>query len=271
MPVTPARGASGDDATPRPQAANDSAPFGRVALVIDDDEAAIDLMRRWLGKAGYSVISATDGERGLEIARAQRPSLIVLDIFMPGRSGYEILADIRSDPNIASTPVIVVTVDDNRALGLEAGATDVIVKPVVQDQLRAVLDVFQKSVSGEVLIVDDDEDAGDIIQRCAEQIGLGARRAYDGFQCLEMARERPPAAIVLDLAMPNLDGFQVMDELADDPALASVPVIVFSAREISSHEHDYIIQAGHTFCAKGSSSPRELAQNLKTALAGQDL
>lgn len=70
--------------------------------------------------------------------------------------------------------------------------------------------------------------------------------------------------------MPNLDGFQVMDALAADPELSRVPVIVFSAREITTGEHDFILQAGHSFCAKGSASPRDIAENLKTALAGQD-
>jgi signal transduction histidine kinase/CheY-like chemotaxis protein len=237
--------------------------FDRTALIIDDSDSAIDLMRRWLTRLNYGVISATDGETGLAIARAQRPDLILLDVLMPGRSGYDILEELRADEALGSTPVILVTVDDDRARGLDAGATDYIRKPVAESQLRAMLEVYRTKACGEILIIEDDDDAAELVDRCARQVGFTTRRATDGAQGLEMATAEPPIAIVLDLAMPNFNGFQVIDALLANEALRSIPVIVLSACEISLEEHRRILDAGYLFCAKGSSSPREIAQHLK--------
>ena len=237
--------------------------YERTALIIDDSDSAIDLMRRWLTRLNYGVVSATDGESGLAIARAQKPDLILLDVLMPGRSGYDILEELRADETLGSTPVILVTVDDDRARGLDAGATDYIRKPVAESQLRAMLEVYATKASGEILIIEDDNDAAELVDRCARQVGFTTRRAPDGAQGLEMATAHPPIAIVLDLAMPNFNGFQVIDALLANEALRSIPVIVLSACEISLEEHRRILDAGYLFCAKGSSSPREIAQHLK--------
>ena len=237
--------------------------FERTALIIDDSDSAIDLMRRWLTRLDYGVISATDGESGLAIARAQKPDLILLDVLMPGRSGYDILKELRADEALASTPVILVTVDDDRARGLGAGATDYIRKPVAESQLRAMLEVYRTKASGEILIIEDDDDAAELVERCARQVGFSTRRAIDGAQGLEMAGQEAPIAIVLDLAMPTFNGFQVIDALLADEGLRKIPVIVLSACEISLEEHRRITDAGYFFCAKGSSSPREIAQQLK--------
>ena len=237
--------------------------YERTALIIDDSDSAIDLMRRWLARLNYGVISATDGETGLALARAQKPDLILLDVLMPGRSGYDILEEMRADATLGATPVILVTVDDDRARGLDAGATDYIRKPVAESQLRAMLEVYATKVTGEILIIEDDDDAAELVDRCARQVGFTTRRASDGAQGLAMAEDHPPIAIVLDLAMPNFNGFQVIDALLANEELRSIPVIVLSACEISLEEHRRILDAGYLFCAKGSSSPREIAQHLK--------
>jgi DNA-binding response OmpR family regulator len=182
---------------------------------------------------------------------------------MPGRSGYDILEELRADEALSSTPVILVTVDDDRARGLDAGATDYIRKPVAEAQLRTMLEVYKTKASGEILIIEDDDDAAELVDRCARQVGFTARRASDGAQGIEMASDQPPIAIVLDLAMPNFNGFQVIDALLADETLRAIPVIVLSACEISLEEHRRILDAGYLFCAKGASSPREIAQHLK--------
>lgn len=235
----------------------------RRALVIDDDDAAVELMRRWLVRNNYEVMSAYDGDAGLAIARQEKPDLIILDILMPGRNGYDILRDIRSDDDISSTPVILVTVEDDRHMALREGATELITKPVVPSRLEEVLAVYQDRLDGDILVIEDDKDAGDLVQRCAEQVGFSIRRAFDGVAGMEMVRDQVPAAIVLDLSMPGMDGFQVIEELRADRRLRSIPVIVLSAREISIEEHGVIADAGYRFCQKGSSSPREIAQSLK--------
>ena len=239
----------------------------RCALVIDDDEAAIDLMRRWLERIGYDVYAATDGDAGLALMREHRPDLVLLDALLPGRSGYELLGEIRGDQDLARIPVIVITVDDDRARGLKAGATDYLRKPVTEDQLRAVTEPYRGGGSGEILVIEDDDDAAELIQRSVEQVGFSSRRASDGVEGLEMATSIRPAAIVLDLAMPRLDGFGVLERMAADESLTNIPLIVLSGRDISISQHRSLAAAGHPFFTKGASTPREIAQSLLELVA----
>ncbi len=239
----------------------------RVALIIDDDPATIDLARRWMGRQGYNVIAAQNGLDGLDMARTQKPDIILLDIYMPGLSGYDVLEQIRADARLNNVPVILCSSDDNRRLGLERGAAEVLVKPLSQDRLREVLEVLTGDADGEVLLVDDDPDAAEIVRRCARHAGLRVHQAFSSEQGLKYAREKKPKAIVLDLRMPDSDGFSMMDALAEDAALSGVPVLVLSASEINAEEHSRIRDAGHVFHAKGKSSPLQIVQNLKTMVS----
>ena len=253
-----------------PSPANDDAAArkgNRVALIIDDDPATIDLARRWMGRQGYNVIAAQNGLDGLDMARTQKPDIIILDIYMPGLSGYDVLEQIRADQRLKQVPVILCSSDDNRRLGLERGAAEVLVKPLSQDRLREVLEVLTGDADGEVLLVDDDPDAAEIVRRCAKHAGLRVHQVFSGDQGLEYARAHKPRAIVLDLLMPDSDGFSMLDALAADAALNDVPVLVLSSSEINAEEHSRIHNAGHVFHAKGKSSPLQIVQNLKTMVS----
>lgn len=268
LPLSPPGDGQVDDA--RPAASLRPLPkrrSERSALIVDDDEAAIDLMQRWLERMGYDVFSAIDGETGLVLAREHHPDLILLDALLPGCSGYEVLAELRTDPVLGLTPVILITVDDDRARGLEAGASDYLRKPVTEDQLRAATQVYRGRANGEILVIDDDDDAAELIKRSVEQIGFSTRRANDGLQGIEMAADARPAAIVLDLAMPGLDGFGVIERLSANDALVGVPVIIVSGCEISLSQHRTLAAAGHRFFTKGASTPREIAQSLREMVA----
>lgn len=240
---------------------------GKLALLIDDDPTALNLMRRRLPQHGYAIISATDGEAGLALALSEGPDLIFLDIKMPGMDGYQVLERLRAEPTLAETPVIVVTVDNDRRRALHAGATEHLMKPISNDDLARVLATYRDDMVGEVLVIDDDADAGDLIARTAAQIGLRSRRAYDGVEGLRMIREQAPSVVVLDLTLPKLDGFEVLNALQRDEALTSLPVLVFSGRPITNPEHAAIRKAGCTYLTKGEYSPRQIAQLLKGAIA----
>ncbi|HEY0325095.1 MAG TPA: response regulator [Allosphingosinicella sp.] len=239
----------------------------RSALVVDDDEAAIDLMRRWLERMGYDVFAAPDGESGLAMAREHHPDLILLDALLPGISGYDVLVELRGDTALSRTPVILVTVDDDRARGLSAGASDYLRKPIREEQLRAVAKLYDGSAKGDVLVIDDDDDSAELIKRSVEQIGFSTRRACDGLEGVEMASTAPPSAIVLDLAMPGLDGFGVIERLSADEKLMNIPLIIVSGCDVSLHQHRALAAAGYRFFAKGSSTPREIAQSLRELVA----
>lgn len=257
-------GESGPVAT---EASRLSGQIARTVLVIDDDASTIDLLSRWLGAQGYRVISAPDGVRGLELARSETPDFVILDIFMPGQSGYEVLAEMKADPTLRTIPVIIASSDDNRRLGLEAGAAEVLVKPLSRQRLRSVLDVLGEQVRGDLLVVDDDEDVREIVQRYAVQAGLTVRLAADGAEGLALARAHPPGAIILDLCMPGTDGFAMIEALAKDPTLSGVPVMVLSQMDIGVREHVRLQKAGHVFHPKWKSSPIEVVENIKTMVA----
>jgi signal transduction histidine kinase/DNA-binding response OmpR family regulator len=275
LPVNPATGAlrySSNDGVEQPLVSSVASEFlplggGRSALVIDDNEAALDLMRRWLTRLDYEVVTAKDGEAGIEEAQRHDFDLIILDVLMPGRSGYDVLTQLRSNTGTSNTPIILVTVEDDRARGLGAGATEYVRKPVAEQQLRDLLEVYQTPARGDVLVIEDDDDAAELVMRCAKQVGFATRRAEDGAVGLKMAGDLRPSAIVLDLAMPRFDGFRVMDALSADPTLCNVPVIILSAREISMEDHQKIADRGYRFCMKGALSPREIAAHLKEMVA----
>ena len=242
--------------------ANDDSEDQRLALVIDDDASTVDLLSRWLKKQGYAVAAAYDGEAGLEVAHEHQPDVILLDIHMPRKNGWDVLDKLRKDEKLCEVPVIVVSVDDNRRRGLDSGASEFLMKPTTQENLVTVLDTFNTTTDGHILVVDDDEDAGNIIERAARQVGLEVSRAFDGVAGLEMARTHRPSAIVLDLTMPEKDGFSVLKELEMDPELRRIPVIVVSARTLNGEEFNQIAESGCDFHAKGVSSPHDIAANL---------
>jgi signal transduction histidine kinase/CheY-like chemotaxis protein len=238
-----------------------------TALLVDDDQPTIDLVQRWLIRMGYSVVATTNAESALDLARLHKPDFILLDVNLPQKSGYDLLGDLRSEPDLASIPTILVTVEDDRARGLRAGASDYLRKPITERQLGAVLDVYRQRASGEILVIDDDDASADLLTRCVAQVGFSSRRAVDGAQGLAMANEFRPAAIVLDLAMPRMSGFDVLDRLAEIDGLRDVPLIVVSGCDISLEEHRRLASAGHRFFPKAVSTPREIAQSLKELVA----
>jgi CheY-like chemotaxis protein len=138
---------------------------------------------------------------------------------------------------------------------------------VPQEELARVLGVYQAGVEGEILIIDDDFDACELVSRTAAQVGLKSRRAADGLEGLAMIMARPPAAIVLDLTLPGMDGFEVLERLRSEPELRKIPVVILSARSITVAEHEAMARAGCAYHMKGECSPREVAQSLKLAVA----
>jgi hypothetical protein len=239
----------------------------RTVLVVDDDEPSSDLLDRWLTGKGYVVLSAKTGAEGLAAARREHPDAIILDIFMPGQSGYEVLADLRADPVLNATPVIIVSSDHNRELGLKAGASEVMVKPLSRERLVRVLEVLGAPTRGDILVVDDEPDAAEIMQRYARMAGLNVRLASSVNEGLQAARAKRPDVIVLDLCMPGADGFAMLDELANDNELGNVPVMVLSQLDISPEQHQRISKAGHFFHAKWSTSPLQIIENLKSLVS----
>ena len=236
-------------------------------LVIDDDKDALELIRRWLTQMGMTSMVTDSPDMGLALARQHKPDMILLDALLPNRSGYDLLTELRADEQIKDIPTVLITVDDDRRRAISVGASDYIRKPLSKDQLRSVVELYCGTVDGEILVIDDDDAAADLIKRSVEEAGFRTRRAANGQQGLAMADDQRPSAIVLDLAMPGLDGFGVLDQLKRHDTLHDVPLIVLSSKEITLDQHRQLAAAGQRFFTKAASTPRQIAQCLKEMVA----
>ena len=226
--------ADDDAATPdaAPPAGAPRAPA--TVLVVDDDQAARDVTRRVLARAGYRVETAADGAAGLRLARAVRPDAVLLDVLMPTMDGWAVLSALKADPELADVPVIMVTMTSDRELAFAAGAAEFLNKPVDRTRLASVLRRFAGGRGPcRVLVVDDDPVSVRSLRAMLSKEGCEVSEAADGQQALLRVAESRPELILLDLMMPHMDGFEFAAELHSNPAWRSIPVAVMTAKDLT--------------------------------------
>ncbi|HEV7905082.1 MAG TPA: response regulator, partial [Pyrinomonadaceae bacterium] len=207
-----------------------------TVLVVDDDPVARDLLQRALAKAGFKVECATDGEEALHLARTLHPEAITLDVMMPGIDGWATLAALKADPALADIPVIMLTIVDDKNKGYALGAADYMTKPFDREQLAATLAKYRRAATNRnapALIVEDDEATRALLVRVLEQEGWRVREAANGRAALAEVAEEQPQLILLDLMMPEMDGFEFVQELHKLPGARSIPVVVITAKDIT--------------------------------------
>jgi PAS domain S-box-containing protein len=212
-----------------------SGQAGRI-LVIDDDPHVHDLLRRTLSKRGFHVESAADGASGLERARELGPDVILLDVLMPGLDGWSVLSQLKEDPELGHIPVVMVTMLDDRSLGFALGATDYVTKPVDPPRLVAVLRRLCREPDATILVVDDDPASRSMLVRIVRDAGWNAVEAENGLEALTRLEEVQPALILLDLVMPEMDGFALAARLREDPQWSRVPVIVVTGKDLTAED-----------------------------------
>ena len=266
---------SGDAEQPHPafspedQAMEQAAAEARTVLVIDDDPAAADVIGRMLVRQGLRVEFASNGEDGLRMARERPPKLILLDVLMPGADGWSVLMDLKKDPQVASIPVVMISVTEQQGLGLAIGADDYLVKPLRQDSLvRAVAKHLPMGISRPILVIDDDATTRSMLRRQMERQGWRVVEAASGAEGLSRigSTAPAPALILLDLMMPGMDGFAFLDALRGELGTASVPVIVLTAKELSRDEERGLSTRVARIIAKGSYRGRELEDEVRRVL-----
>jgi CheY-like chemotaxis protein len=210
-------------------------------LAIDDDPTVLDLMRRSLAKEGLEVRTATSGREGLALARALRPAVITLDVMMPGMDGWAVLAALKADPELASIPVIMVTITDDKEMGFALGAVDYLTKPVDWGHLSGVVTRLRAGgATGPVLVVDDDPSMRDLTRRALEKDGFPVADAENGRVALAQVGRQTPALILLDLMMPEMDGFAFLAELRAHEAWRRIPVIIVTAKELTEADREQL-------------------------------
>ncbi|RYC29983.1 response regulator [Lichenibacterium minor] len=238
---------------------------GDLVLVIDDDEDQRTLMTRFLHREGFRVQVAADGRKGLQLARSLHPRAILLDVMMPGIDGWSVLSEIKADPNLATTPVVMVTSVDQRSLAASLGAADYMLKPVKWDRFSGMMDRF-RTPSGGILLVEDQPDARAAVRGMLEDGGWVVTEAWDGRDGLRQAAAHPPEVVLLDLTMPVMDGFDFLDGFRKLPGCAEVPVVVLTARDLNRDERGRL-RGANQILQKGDLSLRALVGRLEDLAA----
>jgi len=214
----------------------------KVVVLIDDDVPMHDLIRRTLSKIGLRLVGATDSEKGMQIVREMKPKLLLLDVLMPGRDGWSILKECKSDPELSDMPVVMVSQLSQDVLAESLGADDYLTKPIDRGLfLETVTRLMGESSDQQtVLVIDDDADVRDLLSRMLIDAGWKAETAKDGKDGLEKVKVRP-SLIVLDIEMPRMDGFEFLEVyMKDYTAEERAPILVYSGKDLTDIQRDLL-------------------------------
>ena len=223
-----------------------------LVMVVDDDAQARELLTTVVRREGYRVIEASDGVGALALAREWHPDIITLDILMPRMDGWGVLSVLKSDPDLSEIPVLVVTVLAERGIALSLGATEFLTKPVDRAQLARLI---RQNVptTGVVLVVDDEVENRQLARRHLERLGCEVAEAQDGVDALLwLARNPAPALILLDLAMPRMDGFAFVEEIGKNAEWRDIPIVVVTAMQLGEVERKLLEGRTRHVIAKGT-------------------
>jgi len=240
-----------------------------VVLVIDDDPDVYELLRRTLSRHGFQVEGARMGEEGLRLARQLLPQAITLDVMMPGMDGWTVLAHLKSDPETADIPVIMLTIVDNKNLGFAMGAAEYLTKPIDRDRLSTVLLRYRRERENVALVVEDEPDSREVMRRMLESEGWEVREARNGREALEELGRGVPSIVVLDLMMPEMDGFQFLDELHGKKEWKDLPVLVVTAKELTAEDRARLNGHVDRVLQKGSYQKDELIEQVGRMVAAR--
>ena len=225
-----------------------------TVLVAEDDPNASELLTQYVSSAGYEVRHAFDGEQAVSMAHEIRPSAITLDIMLPKKDGWKVLAELKSNPDTRAIPVVIVSVTDDQQLAFSLGAIDFLMKPVDKEEFSGVLQRAVGSAVGRmrtVLVVDDEPDTVELVADLLHGLGIEVLKAYGGNEGVAIAIERRPDAIILDLMMPGVTGFDVVRRLREDPQAHEIPILILTAKDLTPDEHAALNHHVHAISRKG--------------------
>jgi signal transduction histidine kinase/DNA-binding response OmpR family regulator len=247
-----------------------SSASGGTVLVVDDDPAVHDVLRLTIAREGYRLLHAYDGAEALEVARREKPDVITLDVMMPKLDGWTVLGKLKSDPALASIPVIMLTIVDERTLGYSLGAAEYMTKPIDRNRLLDLLRRFAaKASEAVVLVVDDSEDVRAVVRQTVEKSGLKTVEAENGQAALDWLSKNPmPALVLLDLMMPVMDGFAFLERVQSIPSLSRMPIVVLTAKDLTDAERRVVNERTLLVLTKGAQPLSTLGSAL-AAIARQ--
>jgi signal transduction histidine kinase/CheY-like chemotaxis protein len=239
-----------------------------TVLVIDDEPAVRDLMSRSLGTEGIRIVTASDGEEGLRKAKDLHPDLIFLDVMMPKMDGWTVLTALKADPIMMRIPVVMLTIVTNKEMGYVLGASEYLTKPIDRDRLADVIDKYRPKDPGRVvLVVDDDSATRQVLRRTLIRQGWSVIEAENGRVALERVATQRPSLIMLDLAMPEMDGLQFLAALRKDAVSAATPVVVLTSKDLTPDERLQLTGNVDRILQKGAYSREALVNEVKNIVA----
>jgi CheY-like chemotaxis protein/signal transduction histidine kinase len=243
----------------------------RNILVVDDDPSVRNLLRTYLTESGYNVLVASNGSEALDLASTHDLHAMTLDVIMPDMDGWEVIRELKSAPKTASIPILVISVTEDRATALALGASGFLLKPVDKHVLLSELQRISRSRPvHHILVVDDDAPTRKQLKMMLEDRYERVSTATGGEEALRMVRESPPDAIVLDLMMPDVDGFTVLERLRRDPATYNIPVLILTAKDLTAAEQKRLRHAVSQIVTKGTMDRDRLLRELDETLAELD-
>ncbi len=247
--------------------ANDHAASPLV-LVVEDDPPASELLARQLERAGFRTAIVRNGTDAVSKARELKPAAITLDILLPGLDGWEVLTRLKRDETTSSIPVIVISVVDNPDLGIALGAVDYFVKPVPAKDLIARLRRFKFGTNGagektQILVVDDERANREWLTEILEPAGFGVISAVGGREAIELARTRNPDLVLLDLMMPDVSGFDVVEALRSDKTTSKTPIMVLTAKDLTDADKQQLNGRVSSILQRGSTGAADLIGMLR--------
>jgi len=235
-----------------------------IVLLIDDDPTVHDLVNRFFNKEGLKMIGARSGEEGIRLAKELHPAVITLDVLMPGMDGWAVLTKLKADPALSEIPVIMLTIMDEKQMGYALGAADYLTKPIDWERLAAVLRRYECARPPcPVLVVEDDPVMREMLRRRLEKEGWTVIEAENGRVALGRMGQSRPDLILLDLMMPEMDGFQFLDEIRGREDWHSIPVIVITAKELSAEDQQRLNGSVEKILQKGAYSREELIHQVR--------
>ena len=250
------------------QIADDSSDRKKaIVLVIDDDPSIRDVLTRVLIAEGLQAVTASDGEEGLQRARELDPDLIILDVLMPKVDGWSVLSTLKADDKLSDIPVIMQSVSDDRDLGYMLGATEYLVKPVDREKLVAILRRHIQTEDATILVVDDDESTRRAIASSLDRQGWLVAQAGNGIEALKILEHQSPSAILLDLMMPEMDGFEFLEEFHANEDWQDIPVIVLTSKDLNAEDRNRLKGGVEKVLAKGAVNRDSFLENVKRAVS----
>lgn len=243
-----------------------------TVLCVDDDTGVINLYRRYLNQRGYRVFGLTDSSRALDLAKQLRPYAITLDVMMPGKNGWDVIRELRDDPETSEVPVIICSIVSEKKKGLSLGATDYLVKPIMEQDLAKALDRLNSdSEDPRILVVDDQLEDRQLLRRMLESHdGFRVTEAAGGQEAIALTEEMRPDVIILDLMMPEVDGFAVIESIKTSEMTRSIPVIVVTAKDLPGEDRHRLTERVDALVHKGVLDQEELLEDVMEALTKLD-